>query len=373
MSVDFFEAVSLPDSAKEDLCRGLIEEFGGRVTSTRHKDGELIHGCLIPWANHRDQQKNPTASLNYKKLAFKCLGCQSSGGLLWYIAVMRGVSGPEAREWLSEQTGLGGADFDLSALLRIFDALYDGSRHERPPMPNYSEKMLDPWLGVIHPLLTDGVPEVGLKGRGIPEETLREMKVGYAPDYFMGIGLPTSERFVIPHFWKGKLVGMQTRRVFDDGTSKYKSTPEFPKDVTIYDYDPKRRKVLVVESPITVLRHRHHLPVEGTFGADVTDAQVRLLSMHEQVVLMMDPDVAGWKATLGWDGLDGEHHPGLIERLSPYCDVRVVNNPWSVDGADMDDETIAALYEQAVPWPLWEKPTILLCIQCGASHEGACP
>lgn len=383
-----FDAMYLPDAIKEEMCRALLAEFGVTKISTREPDGELIHCCVMPW----HPEKKPSASLNYKKLTYKCLGCQASGGLLWLIGVSRGVDGRQARDWVETQSGLGGADgFDLPALLHLIDAVMDTAVSGPPPIPQFAERALDQWPG-IHPTLTTGVPDLGIAGRGIPEENLRLMRVGYAPEYPMGKdefdNWIHAERHVFPHFWKGKLVGWQSRRVWDDGTEKYKSTPDFPKDRTLYvpeQYRPtKVRTVVAVESPASVLRHLHHLPIVGTFGASITDSQIRLLAEYDRVIWWGDNDMAGWKATLGYTGKGdsdeivlgqhpwGDFHPG-IERLTPYSAVSVVDSPWAADAAEMDDETAEALVAAAVPLAVWEPPKTLRCWLCKTEHEGACP
>lgn len=368
------DQLSLPRAQKEVLARALLAEFG--VTSIHQRDDELIHKCVLPW--HDDGK--PSASLNFDRLAYRCFGCQSKGGLIWLIASVRDQTGSQVRDWLNEQTGLGGAEFDLQAMLDLIDALYAPRARSATPIPKFSPRVLDPWKPIVHPWLTTGVPDLGIVGRGIPEQNVRDMQVGYAPDYVMsrkddGTPAHTSERIVIPHFWRGDLVGWQSRRLWDDGTPKYLSTVDFPKDRTIYNYDPKRRRALAVESPMTVLRHRHHLPIEGTFGASVTDSQVRLLAEHGEVVLWFDNDPAGWKAIMGHDegvGRKKIHVPGLVERLDPYCSVLVVDSPWAADGADMDDEAAEALYESAVPYAVWEKPIALRCWVCKREHVGGC-
>lgn len=366
------EALSLPDSQKYDLAVDLLEEFGARITS-ESRDGELRHCCVMPWHD----EKRPSASLNYKELVYKCLGCNSSGGLLWLISTVRGTSGIEARGWLDEQTGIGGADFDLPALLKFLDTVYDGKGEGRSaPIPKFSDRVLAPWL-VIHPWLTTGVPELGIPGRNIPEANVIAMQVGYAPEYKVGElpnGRPiTSERIVIPHYWKGDLVGWQSRRLANDGTPKYLATGDFPKDRTIYNYNPKAKTAVVVESPMTTLRHMHRHHIEGTFGAAVTERQVRLLAAHPRVILFMDPDPAGWNATDGYTNDRGEWTPGLGQMLEAYTEVLAVDNHWAADGADQDDDTFDALIEKAVPFSIWERPQYLVCWLCKNEHSGACP
>lgn len=337
-----FEAASLPDAEKERLCRSLLAEFG--VTEVRRGGpGELIHACVLPFGNHRDQDRNPTASLNFLKLTYNCLGkCNSGGGLLWFIGLMRDTSGEQARKWLVDQTNLGDDEQSLSSLMDYFDEVYSKDRHEETPMPRMNPSILDPWLA-IHPYLTEV--------RGIPEETIMRFRVGYGvikirvgPNEFID-----SHRIVIPHFWRDTLVGWQTRRLIKDGTPKYHNSPDFPKDRTIYNYDPKAESVVVVESPMSVLSKAHIRPIEATFGANVTNKQMRYLSMHPKVILFCDNDEAGWKMT-----------EQLGEYLERYSSVFVADNPYAADPADMDEDTYLGILNDAIPYALWSKPQELV-------------
>src|SRR5690606_17944775 len=107
-------------------------------------------------------------------------------------------------------------------------------------------------------------------------------------------------------------------------TPKYKNTPDFPKDRTLYNYDPKATTAVVVESPMSVLSKAHIMPIEATFGANVTDRQMRYISMHRKVVLFFDNDEAGWKATRA-----------VGEYLEAYSSVWVADNPYAADPADL--------------------------------------
>ena len=336
-----FEAGLLPEDEKERLCRSLLAEFGvTHVQSTG--SGELIHACCLPSGRHSRGDSNPSASLNYKKLTYNCLGCGQSGGLLWFIAECRGTSATEASSWLGKETGTDGHVQDLAKLLEFFDSLYGKDAPEPPPMPKLDPSVLNPWLA-IHPYLTEI--------RHIPEDNIKKYLVGYGT-LRIKVGderWVSSERIIIPHFWKADLVGWQSRRLFkSDGTPRWKSSSDFPKDVTIYNY-VERRASIVVESPMNVLRHVHHLgTMEATFGAAVTDVQLRLLSRHPEVVLWFDNDDAGWDAT-----------EKVGEYLERYCKVRVVDTRdlwYKADAADLDDQEAADRVGESMPFSLWTRP-----------------
>lgn len=343
---DFFEAIALSEGDRERLCRDLLAEFG--VTRIRHnaKKGELTHSCCLPFGRHRNGDRNPSAGLNYRKLTYKCLGCGGKGGLLWFIAVCRGEDGLQARQWLGEQTGIGQTVMDLQVLLKAIDELYERKSAAVVEIPAFPAAILDPWEG-IHPYMTTGAPEYGIKGRGIPEATMEHFRVGYAEDYFMGQYEPSQERIVIPHFWRGELVGWQARRINDGDKPKYKSSVDFPKDTTLFNFDPADPgRIVLVESPTTVLRHWHHQPtMTASFGKDITETQLRHLRRAGRVTLWPDPDEAGWNAT-----------EQLIELLPQHTDFRIVDSPYDVDPADLPDHIVDSYIETAPPWGVWKRP-----------------
>ena len=206
------------------------------------------------------------------------------------------------------------------------------------------------------------MPELGIPGRGIPEENLVKARVGWDLE---------KNRIVIPHFWKGDLVGWQSRRILDDGTPKYESTPDFPRDSTTYGLAEGKR-IVVVESPMSRLRHMHHQPIVSTFGFVVTPIQIQLLKWVPEIIFWMDNDDAGWKSIQGYLDDNGQHHPGAAQILSAYSNVRVVESDWAGDPAEFDEESASDLIDQAVPLAIWSVPRALRCMACKEYHEGVC-
>jgi DNA primase len=328
------EMVDLPTNRveKESLCRALLAEFGATKVSVQ--GDELIHSCLLPFGAHPNGDRNPSASLNVDKLAYNCFAC-GGGGLLWFIGVMRGQSGSDARKWLRKQTGTGGEEQDVSVLLDFFNELYADTERGKAPMPKLNDSILKPWA-FIHPYMTEI--------RHVPEETLRHFKIGY--DAKHPIGPPDkrvySQRIIIPHWWHGQLVGWQSRRILSDGTPKYKLSPEFPRDTSIYNYQGSR-EAIVVESPLSVLSKWHVDPrIEATFGASVSSGQLRLLANHSKVILWFDQDPAGWKATTE-----------VAEALQSYTSVFVVDTEEEGDPADLTDDEFSRLVGEAIPASIW--------------------
>lgn len=345
-----FEPVLLPLVIKEQLCMDLLTEFGAEAIRHRPGRDEIIHGCLVSPGAHTDQARNPTASINYETLTYNCLGCQERGGLLWLITTVRECSYAEARDWLAKVTGTGGHVMPLAKILEFFDALY--LEHRRAVPPVYAESVLEPWLGGAqgHPYLV---------GRGIGEENITTLKLGYDTSL---------NAIVIPHFWRGKLVGWQRRNL--GAGPKYVSTEGMPKETTIYNQRPEHDRPLIVESPMSAVRHAHAVPIQATFGASITDQQIAaIMKDHpEGVVFWMDNDPGGWRALEGSQSV-----PGVIERASRYGTVWVVDSPFSEDPGGLPTEVVQALYEEAVPGSVWSRPQALGCFFCmRGAHEGPC-
>lgn len=343
----YFEFASLPDLEKRELCTGLLDEFG--VGRYRDADGgELIHSCCLPNSRHRNGDRNASASLNWQKLTYNCFGCGSSGGLLWFIGLCRGLDTDEARDWLGSRTGFGQSVMDLSVLLDMLTKIYERSSGKMP-IPSFDATMIEPWTDweAPHPYLTTSgrIPGTRIYGRGVPLATVEHFRVGYADEYFDG-----SERIVIPLFWRGQLVGWQARRLpGQQGKDKYRNSPDFPRDRTLYNYDPQQKELLLVESPMSVLRHFHHVPqMTATFGAKVTEQQIQLCDRFSRVLLWFDNDEAGWNAT-----------KKVGDALNRYAPVWVVDSPWAADPGDMDDATVEELLTRLVPFSVWEPPTSL--------------
>lgn len=355
---EFFVIPSHRERYEEGLSRRKYERTHWWVVSVEETDRvEDVYCAEVPSTN--------SFVLADNILTGNCLGCPAKGGILWLIGITQGVYGPEARNWLAEQTGTGGKEFQLAPLLQFLDAIEAARTKSKTPapIPRFSESVLEPW-NHIYPGLTTGVPELGIEGRGIPEANLIEARVGWDMD---------DNRIIIPHFWKGDLVGWQGRRILDAEAQpeKYKSTPDFPRDSTIYR-QPEGKRIIVVESPMSVLKHLHHLPIGGTFGSAITDRQLALLRWYPEVIFWVDPDPAGWGNLEGhWDE-KGIHHPGAAQQLEAYSTVKVVASDWAGDPAEFDDDTAETLVDEAIPLAIWSKPEALRCMACHNYHGGPC-
>jgi len=105
-----------------------------------------------------------------------------------------------------------------------------------------------------------------------------------------------SNRIIIPIAQEGKTVCFQGRDITDKSSNKYKSCPDeeavVPIKSCLYGIDKVvGESVVVTEGPTKVLRLGAGSVC--TFGATVTDTQVKLLKRFQQVFLLFDEDEAG--------------------------------------------------------------------------------
>jgi hypothetical protein len=361
----FFEASLLDENTKLQLCQDLLADIGARNIRPPTSRGEIIHSCPLPFNSHRNGDQKPSASLNYKRLTFNCLGCGAQGGLLWFIASVKGEEMAGAWDWLGEQTGVGGHLLESQRYQEILEGIFNQKIQLPDPMPRYPDSALAPWtFPGIHPYMTDApTPGARISCRGIPEENCRRFRIGYAERYPMGfvtdqeskpvldaagerIPLPPQERIIIPIFWEDQLVGWQARALEPGAEPKYKNSVGCPRDRVLYGWPGRGHDIVLVESPMSVLRHCHHQPMVASFGKQLTDTQLRVLQKARSVTVWFDPDPGGWQGT-----------ERIVAELSRYLPVRVVE--WTyrkTDPADLDDATVAERIGAAVPWSLWKRP-----------------
>lgn len=318
-------AVSLLKSFRDRLdARAVLEHYGAEnCREQAGPDGttEIVHSCLLDRVepHHNNGDRNPSACLNVEKKLYVCYSLGWGGDLLRLIQKMENADGLGDLDLGGLLTGSVKKSDDLKAeILRLMDR----SHPDAVELPSYADAILTPWM-VSHPYMRDK--------RGISQEAHALLKLGYDP---------TINRIVFPHFFGGKLVGWQTRAIPPShswpGTSvqipKYKNTQGFPKAETLYAYDlaDKHRRVVVVESPMSVAK-AYSLGignVVATFGAKVTEHQMHLLRDFPEVIIWFDDDYAGRA---------GERN--LVTNLYRHTTVSAVQPEVGRDLGDYDDTT----------------------------------
>lgn len=274
---------------------GLLRDLCG-VGEIYENGSELSHSCKLPFGLHQNGDQNPSASLNKESLLFNCFTC-GGGSIFWLVENILDISLEQAivkvREYSTGST-ITYEDF----VEKLVNKLSTEKPNGRFDIPFYSPKILKHWT------TTTGY----MRDRGISEEVQIEMNTGLSENieewvsYGNAIQSVYLSRIIIPHFFNGKLVGWQGRKLSSDSRlPKYKNSKDFPKAWTLYNYDKldSYDEVVIVESPMSVLK----LKSEGirncvaTFGASISDYQINLMRQFKHTCIWMDGDNAGRKAT----------------------------------------------------------------------------
>lgn len=292
------------------------------------KGNELIHSCLLDRVDehHQNGDANPSASMNVEDKVYNCY-TYGGGDVFWLITKMEGKEHFHEIVPLLGQF-LTGSTVDTATFLEELEKYLTVTQPEES-MPRYHERVLQRWA-LYHPYL---------KSRGITKEAAQTLQLGYDEK---------SVRITIPHWVNGTLVGWQRRAIHDprwpqtqvelnakgeelDGgrIPKYKNSPNFPKDSTIYNLDRVIRDghstVTVVESPMSVAKALSCgiENVVATFGAKVNQPQIDLLKGFNQVAVWSDADQAGEYGS--YKLMDGLYRHTMVTHVIPE------------DGKDMAD------------------------------------
>lgn len=330
-----------------DLCkrkvdpRSILEFYG--ATNIIDREDELIHSCLIDKVDqhHAHGDANPSAALNKSKLLYSC-GVYGGGSLLWFVAQMEQAT--ELSRAVELLTGFITGDDEQTTTESIQQKIKDlfADPEYRDDIPQYNESVLQAWR-FIHPYL--------IEDRGLDPRVLVAHGVGYDE---------STNTIIVPHFWKQQLVGWQ-RRIIDSPRwpqlphvgyqPKWKSSPEFPKYQTLYNYDfvrglsspPIYDRVVVMEAPLSVLaweglRGDDLPPAVATFGSGISETQAELLHVFDEVTIYFDHDWAGWKGALRLLAMI-IHHVRCFVVLDP---------PGGKDPAEVNHQEARDIYSGAI-------------------------
>lgn len=304
-------------------------EYYGAKNITPSSDGkELLHSCILDSVipHHKGGDQSPSASLNTETLLWNCFS-YGGGTLLWLTSQLESCSEEEALLKLSSFS----VKEREKGLVDTLREVMSSTNSSGEQLPVYSPKVLDSW--------EDGYCDY-VRGRGVSCEVASQFHVRYDKE---------NDAVVLPHFWRGQLVGWQKRQL--SSFPKYKNTTSFPKHETLYGQIVGGDLVVVVESVFSVLKaetYRPSLPdghpwreasFLSTFGAKASPVQAELLRQFDRVVLFFDGDQAGYRGTLQ-----------MLSDLGPEQDVWVVD--WTetpLDLADLDFEQFSGLCQLEVP------------------------
>jgi len=292
-------------------------------------------------------ESTPSFIVSSELQIFKCFGCGEAGDVYGWLMKYEGMEFGEALRFLADKAGVKLEKFKPSAKQAQKERLYEVN-HLASEFYHYVLTQLPAGKMALQYVLK----------RGISRQTLKDFKLGFAPEQWgglsdfllkkkryqaddliqAGLGIKGQRgvydrfrgRLIFPIFdHRGQIIAF-AGRVLDkarEKEGKYINSPEtliYHKSASLYglyqtrSYLKKAKKAVVVEGEFDLLSS-YQAGVKNVVaikGSAFTPEQIELLGRYvEALVLALDADVAGEKATL--KTLELTEEMGL--------DVRVVN------------------------------------------------
>lgn len=308
-----------------------IEEIKSRIdivelTSeylTLKKTGRNFIG-LCPF----HQEKTPSFTVNREKQIFYCFGCGEGGNAITFLMKIADKTFPEAIKDLAEKTGVVLPPRFSGKESRQKDSLKeDITNLNLRAAQQFTRNLFSP---------AGKVAREYLQNRGISDETIKQFRLGYAPDTWRsltdhiegsGLSLKLAEqaglviagkeggfydrfrgRLIFPiENITGEIVAFGGR-ILENGEPKYLNSPESPiyiKGKNLYGLNKAKEEIrkkdfaLIVEGyfDLISLWNAGIGNVVATLGTALTREHLELLRRYTpEVVALFDPDEAGKKA-----------------------------------------------------------------------------
>jgi DNA primase len=172
-----------------------------------------------------------------------------------------------------------------------------GKQLNRLPLPPTPPQPFKPFVRKVP--LDHCIP--WLQQKGINPITAARFEVGA----YYGKGFLADSIAIRLHDVHGHPIGYLARRLNPltiKSYGKYQFPPNFPKTATLYNYHriarPLPDTIVVTECPWGVMRLQQlNIPAVALMGIQLSESQYRLFEQVKDIVLMLDGDDAGLKAT----------------------------------------------------------------------------
>lgn len=280
------------------------------------------------------QEKTPSFSVHATRQYFHCFGCGKSGDVFTFVQELEKISFPEAVRLVAQKLDIKLPKMEYSSPMEAQEARQRGQlieMHERA-CAFFEDQLRRPEGAHARQYLS---------GRGLSDETIREFRIGYAPDSgfllkdrlksdfndeLMRVsGLFSSKEGAEANLYSkfrnritfpiaqdnGKIIAFTARSLAQDDKSgpKYLNSPETPlysKSHVLYNLDKAKEPIrklgyaVIVEGQMDCISvyAAGFRNVIASSGTAFTETQVRLLKRFtDQIVVNFDPDTAGAAAT----------------------------------------------------------------------------
>jgi DNA primase len=274
------------------------------------------------------QEKTPSFTVNREKQIFYCFGCGEGGNAITFLMKIAGKTFPEAIKELAEKTGVVLPPRLTGKEGRNKDSLRESITDlNLRAAQQYARNLYSP---------TGKTAREYLQKRGITEETIKQFRLGFAPDTWRsltdhiegsGLSLKMAEQaglviagkedsyydrfrgrliFPIENVF-GEIVAFGGR-ILGEGEPKYLNSPESPiyiKGRNLYGLNKTKEEIrkkgfaLIVEGyfDLISLWNAGVGNVVASLGTALTREHLELLRRYTvDVVALFDPDEAGRKA-----------------------------------------------------------------------------
>ena len=336
-----------------------LDEFGIRVVDV---SGKGWHQASCPLDSHPGKDNSPSFAIGEHELAYNCFTCDEKGALPRLVIQLEHLEDDEVdTAWQKAlQRLLPFSDFsddiDRQFLERMQKAM---SGDGRPPKRPRRVTLPQIRLGSCRSLQRLLWPYWRSGGSRVRTQLMRSTSAMTLSDAFgKNDESYTGPALVIPHFFKGNLVGWQERWLDPDRPKwipKYTNSRDFPKKETLFNWDRVARlaedePVVTVESAMTAIRltELDYLAV-ATFSAQMSTTQEKMLMALPGLVSAYDDDPR-YKNNKGeWVEGAGTRANRNLRNLAHYVPVYKIPAIGKEKGdlADLEDDEIHALFEQA--------------------------
>ena len=286
--------------------------------------------------------------------SYHCFGCGKGGDIFSFVEEIEGIAFKEALRLLADRAGITLTREDTEGKSEeslLFKVLEDATRFYEAELPRHKDAL------------------AYLKKRGLTDETIKEFRVGYAPDGWTplvsylsgkgvrdasiekaGLGIPGNNglydrfrgRIMFPIAnSQGKVVGFSGRvypepKAGEKEMAKYVNSPEtmlYNKSAILFGYDKaktaflKEGACILVEGQMDLLMaHQSGTKnVVAVSGTALTDMHLSLIKRFtDKLLLAFDADSAGLRAS----------ERGVRGALTFGMDVKIIKLPKGIDPAE---------------------------------------
>jgi hypothetical protein len=329
---------------------------------------EVGFSCFYE-AGHSHGDQNPSAHVNRDALVWRCKGCGRAGNLveLVRLALPHGTSFAEATAWLREHFGEvvrkprgGSLAADLERRLAKPEV-----RVQRLPIEG---ETIGPEGIFYMDWRSDHDAAVYMRGRGFDPAVLADWGFGY-DSWTRRVAIPVRNQDGILVGFKGRALGDVDLKYLLLGDTEGRK-PRYDVGYGFDMHDAKSvlfgldralgsNSLVVCEGELdAVACHAAGVTNAVSTGTkSITEDQLWLMRAHARALtLFYDSDDPGQDAVWGFADDDGKWHQGLVEKISPYFRLFVVDDHEG-DAATLALDDLRALVLSARHWTYYAVPS----------------